>query len=154
MSKLQEVKARLAAYRREKQSTNITEGVQNSDKVHHNCAVSVIDEKQAVTQSTSQNLEGNHHDTEVTKTPWYVTALKVILWLLLLGFFIKVEFGLVYVVSSGLVFIILSLRGGKKRAPGELSAYSVFNKNCEAIEGTLSAEQFERELRYGPTSVR
>lgn len=41
-----------------------------------------------------------------------------------------------------------------RRKPWEPSAYSVFNKNFEAIEGTLTAEQFEKELRYGPTSVK
>ncbi|CAH2045007.1 unnamed protein product, partial [Iphiclides podalirius] len=40
----------------------------------------------------------------------------------------------------------------KKR--GEVSAYSVFNENCTSIDGTLKAEQFEREIRYGPSSVR
>lgn len=29
-----------------------------------------------------------------------------------------------------------------------MSAYSVFNENCERIDGTLSAEQFEREIGY------
>lgn len=31
---------------------------------------------------------------------------------------------------------------------GEASAYSVFNPNCEQIDGTFTAEQFERELLY------
>ena len=31
---------------------------------------------------------------------------------------------------------------------GELSAYSVFNPNCEQLEGTFTAEQFERELLH------
>ena len=39
------------------------------------------------------------------------------------------------------------MRTGPKRA-GEISAYSVFNPNCETIEGTFTAEQFERELLH------
>ena len=35
------------------------------------------------------------------------------------------------------------------RKAGEASAYSVFNENCEAIDGTLTAQQFEREIRHG-----
>ena len=85
--------------------------------------------------------------------PWYITALCTLLWLLLWGFFISVEFGSVYFLLSAFAFIVLSLRGSRRRI-GELSAYSVFNENCESIDGTLTAEQFERELRYGPTSVR
>ena len=85
--------------------------------------------------------------------PWYITALYILLWLLLWGFFISVEFGFVYFLLSAFVFIVLSLRGSRRKI-GELSAYSVFNENCESIDGTLTAEQFERELRYGPAAVR
>ena len=85
--------------------------------------------------------------------PWYVTVLYIILWLLLWGFFVEIEFGIVYIILSAFAFIVLSLRGSRRRI-GELSAYSVFNENCESIDGTLTAEQFEREIRYGPTAVR
>ena len=83
----------------------------------------------------------------------YVTLLKVLLWALLWGFFIEVGFGAVFLITSLLFLIIVSLRGSRRK-PWEPSAYSVFNRNFEAIEGTLSAEQFERELRYGPMNVR
>ena len=85
--------------------------------------------------------------------PWYVTALYILLWLLLWGFFISVEFGFVYFLLSAFAFIVLSLRGSRRKI-GQLSAYSVFNENCESIDGTLTADQFERELRYGPAAVR
>ena len=85
--------------------------------------------------------------------PWYITALYLILWLLLWGFFVEVEFGVVFIILSAFAFIVLSLRGSRRRI-GQLSAYSVFNENCESIDGTLTAEQFEREIRYGPTAVR
>lgn len=102
-----------------------------------------------------QERPSEFHKADLTlKHSWWITGLKILLWLLIWGFFIEVEFGAVYLVASGLLFIVLSLRGGRKREPGELSAYSVFNKNFEAIEGTLSAEQFEKELRYGPNAVQ
>ena len=85
--------------------------------------------------------------------PLYVTVLKLLLWALLWGFFIEIGFGTVFLITSLLFLLVTSLRGSRRR-PWEPSAYSVFNRNCEAIKGTLSAEQFERELRYGPMSVK
>ncbi len=132
----EEVKSRLAAYRLEKEK--LTEA---TNQVHKT--------------NTDTIPEQEQKQSEITiTTNWWIISLKILLWTLMWGFFIEIEFGLAYVAISGLVFIVASLRGGKKRAPGELSAYSVFNKNFEAIEGTLSADQFEKELRYGPTSVR
>ncbi len=81
------------------------------------------------------------------------TALKIGLWFLLWGISIECGFGVVYVIFSGLVLMAYSLYGSR-RPRHEPSAYSVFNKGCESIDGTLTAEQFERELRYGPTNVR
>lgn len=133
------MRSRLAAYRKEKQSVDT-------------CKEPVEESKFENDESPKQNEIID--DLHCIKSSWWIFGLKVVLWLLVWGFFIEVEFGAVYLVISGLLFIFVSLRGGKKRADGELSAYSVFNKNFEAIEGTLSAEQFERELRYGPRSVR
>ncbi|CAD5122953.1 DgyrCDS11346 [Dimorphilus gyrociliatus] len=78
-------------------------------------------------------------------------ALKVGLWLVLFGLFVELEFGFVFVVIS-IFFIIFINLGSRKR--GEKSAYSVFNENCERLDGTFTAEQFERELRHGSSSVR
>ena len=86
-------------------------------------------------------------------TPLYFTLLKILLWGLLWGFFIEVGFGAVFFITSLLYMLVASLRGSRRK-PWEPSAYSVFNRNFEAIDGTLSAEQFERELRYGPMNVK
>lgn len=131
-----DVRSRLAAYRTRKETVGT--------------CTEPVDESNDEPPRQNETID----DSQYTKSSWWIFGLKVVLWLLVWGFFIEVEFGAVYLVISGLLFIFVSLRGGKKRADGELSAYSVFNKNFEAIEGTLSAEQFERELRYGPTSVR
>lgn len=82
---------------------------------------------------------------------WQLTALRWIVWAVLFGIFIEMEFGTVFFILSVFYFIYLSLRYSRRK-PGEPSAYSVYNKNCEAIEGSLTAEQFERELRYKPLS--
>jgi hypothetical protein len=55
---------------------------------------------------------------------------------------------LAYLLISALCLVYFSTRT-RARRPGELSAYSVFNPNCERINGTLTAEQFEREILYG-----
>lgn len=54
---------------------------------------------------------------------------------------------------SALVGIYLNTRTGPK-PKNEISAYSVFNENCEAIDGTLKGEQFEREIRYGALNMK
>ncbi|XP_043494897.1 uncharacterized protein LOC122519483 [Polistes fuscatus] len=74
------------------------------------------------------------------------------LWIVLYIIAVQIEFGAVYFVISALILICLNTRS-RPRKKGELSAYSVFNPNCEAIEGTLDASQFEREIRYGASSM-
>lgn len=54
---------------------------------------------------------------------------------------------------SALFAIYFNTRTGPKD-PNEISAYSVFNKDLHSIDGTLKGEQFDKEIRYGPTSVR
>uniref|UniRef100_UPI00398F0CEF SAYSvFN domain-containing protein 1 n=1 Tax=Pristiophorus japonicus TaxID=55135 RepID=UPI00398F0CEF len=83
-----------------------------------------------------------------------VTILKVLLWLVLLGLFIELEFGLAYFVLSMFYWIYIGTRDPANKKQGEVSAYSVFNPGCKAIEGSLTAEQFERELQYRPLAGR
>ncbi|XP_006148727.1 SAYSvFN domain-containing protein 1 [Tupaia chinensis] len=82
-----------------------------------------------------------------------VTFLKVLLWLVLLGLFVELEFGLAYFVLSLFYWMYVGTRGPGEKKEGEKSAYSVFNPGCEAIEGTLTAEQLERELQLRPLQV-
>ncbi|XP_040207773.1 SAYSvFN domain-containing protein 1 [Rana temporaria] len=89
-------------------------------------------------------------DTSSSRSKWKVTLLlKVLLWLVLLGLFVELEFGLAYFVLSMFYWLYEGTRGPGQKRKGEKSAYSVFNPGCEAIDGTLTAEQFERELQYG-----
>ncbi|XP_036438118.1 SAYSvFN domain-containing protein 1 [Colossoma macropomum] len=83
-----------------------------------------------------------------------LTLLKVLLWLVLLGLFSELEFGLPFFLLSLFYWIYEGLRSPTARQPGELSAYSVFNPDCQPILGTLTAEQLEGEMGYRPMADR
>lgn len=79
-------------------------------------------------------------------------CLYALLWVTCFLIAIQLRFGAVYLVLSGLFGIYLNTRTTPKRE-GEMSAYSVFNPNCEAIDGTLKPEHFERDfnlIRHSP----
>lgn len=79
--------------------------------------------------------------------------LYFLLWGLLYMIFINLQFGTVYLILSALILMYLNT-GTTPKKSGEVSAYSVFNKDCISIDGTLKAEQFEREIMFGAGSVR
>ncbi|KAL5008102.1 hypothetical protein ScPMuIL_013683 [Solemya velum] len=79
-------------------------------------------------------------------------SLKIALWATLWFVFIENGFGAVFFVLSLLVIIYKNT--GTVKDKNGLSAYSVFNPNFEQLEGTLTAEQFERELKFGAGSVK
>ncbi|RNA21309.1 SAY domain-containing 1 [Brachionus plicatilis] len=87
--------------------------------------------------------ETTEPEPEEIKLNRFKLALKFLLWAILLTLFIKLEFGLVYFVCSLLVLIYLNTNVGKK---SKISAYSVFNPNVERIQGTITAEQLEKNL--------
>ncbi|XP_041814810.1 SAYSvFN domain-containing protein 1 [Chelmon rostratus] len=80
--------------------------------------------------------------------------LKVLLWLVLLGLFVELEFGLPFFVISLFYWLYEGLRSPAPREPGELSAYSVFNPDCQPLLGSLTAEQLEGEMGYRPLANR
>uniref|UniRef100_A0A8C2HRM3 Si:ch211-59d15.9 n=1 Tax=Cyprinus carpio TaxID=7962 RepID=A0A8C2HRM3_CYPCA len=82
----------------------------------------------------------------------HLTLIKVLLWLVLLGLFSELEFGLPFFVISLFYWLYEGLRSPKARQPGEMSAYSVFNPDCQPILGTLTAEQLEGEMGYRPVA--
>lgn len=83
-----------------------------------------------------------------------LTLLKILLWLVLLGLFVELEFGLPFFVLSLFYWIYEGLRSPEARQPGELSAYSVFNPDCQPLLGSLTAEQLEGEMGYRPLANR
>ncbi|XP_066467719.1 SAYSvFN domain-containing protein 1 [Tiliqua scincoides] len=117
--------------------------------------------EQAQAEETKLRRESAEAPTIASPPPWWahyflinVTFLKFLLWLVLLGLFVELEFGLPYFVLSMFYWIYVGTRSPSERKNGERSAYSVFNPGCEAIQGTLTAEQFERELQYRPLADR
>ena len=100
---------------------------------------------------SNQNTESSQE--YVALYPRLRTSLRVILWFCCFGFFVQIGFGSVFFVASLFYFMYISMKSGSRRS-WEPSAYSVFNENCEAIEGTLSGEQFDKELKFGAGSVR
>lgn len=105
---------------------------------------------QQPSQSTAVPLPSSCGQSFLTN----VTVLKVLLWLVLLGLFVELEFGLAYFVLSMFYWMYVGTRGPGEKKEGEKSAYSVFNPGCEAIQGTLTAEQLERELQLRPPQGR
>ena len=87
--------------------------------------------------------------TKLSRIPVVGNAsiLKILLWLILFGLFVELEFGIVYVIISLFVIIYFNT-STTKRSKNKLSAYSVFNKDYEKIDGTFTAEQFEKELTH------
>ncbi|XP_060530103.1 SAYSvFN domain-containing protein 1 [Cylas formicarius] len=86
--------------------------------------------------------------TPLTFLDYIYYLLWFILWTILFAIFIHYQFGVVYLIVSGIVGMYLNTRTGPKKK-NEVSAYSVFNKNCERLDGTLTAEQLQREMLYG-----
>ncbi|CAO2590549.1 SAYSvFN domain-containing protein 1 [Lemmus lemmus] len=108
------------------------------------------EEAQQPPQSAAIPLPSSQHQSLLTN----ITFLKVLLWLVLLGLFVELEFGLAYFVLSMFYWMYVGTRGPEEKKRGEKSAYSVFNPGCEAIQGTLTAEQLERELQLRPRQGR
>ena len=128
-------------------------------------AVTVVINQSAMAVRKNRTSKQNHwfsiHLEElgmniIQKTPrtfcLIQTVYKCVLWFILWGLFIELGFGAVYFILSISVILYMNMRSGS-RASSEPSAYSVFNPNCERIDGTFTAEQFEKELRFGASSV-
>ncbi|XP_055902372.1 SAYSvFN domain-containing protein 1 [Eupeodes corollae] len=92
----------------------------------------------------------DHHKEYINYT---LKTCYFLFWATCFVIAIELQFGIVFLMLSALFGLYFNTRTGPK-PKHEPSAYSVFNKNCESIDGTLKAEQFEREIRYGASSVR
>lgn len=89
--------------------------------------------------------KGINANTEDRYLQYILRFLYFAFWITLYIIAIELQFGIVFLMLSALIGIFLNTRTSPKRH-NEISAYSVFNKNCESIDGTLKAEQFEREM--------
>ncbi|CAI2353222.1 unnamed protein product [Caenorhabditis sp. 36 PRJEB53466] len=86
----------------------------------------------------SEPVAENYVETSVVSTPIlivvYLTGQALAAW---------VQFGAVFFIFSLIVFTYCNT--GRRRR-GEMSAYSVFNENCERLAGSMTAEHFERDM--------
>ncbi|XP_042886684.1 uncharacterized protein LOC122262656 [Penaeus japonicus] len=146
-------------------STVSDSGTSNSNssaeeqKSEHRSDIKELRKRTASTRESTSGTSADHSDTDnaghstlpsfssYTKLDWISFGLKCVMWLILFKIFILIEFGAVFFIFSAFVFIWYNMRSEPKKK-GEISAYSVFNPNCETIDGTLSAEQFEREILH------
>lgn len=88
-------------------------------------------------------------ETKESVFDWKIFLIKCLLWLTLFVIFIRIEFGAIYFIISLLYVIWTSMSSHRRRRTHQLSAYSVFNKNFEKIQGTFSGEDYDRQLRRG-----
>ncbi|XP_036347318.1 uncharacterized protein LOC118756674 [Rhagoletis pomonella] len=111
--------------------------------------------REELTSSSDEETDrSNGHKENVNNSFKYIQrAVFTLFWITLYVIAIQLQFGIVYIMLSALFGIYYNTRTAPKKL-NEISAYSVFNKNCESIDGTLTAEQFEREIRFGASSVR
>eukprot|EP00729_Bicosta_minor_P003696 gene3696-10459_t len=79
--------------------------------------------------------------------PWKIKAPLLFAVLLVSGFLGWAVMGLI-AVCCYLMYEFTDGSGRKKR-PGEKSAYSVFNRGVEQIQGTFSADDIDRQYRTG-----
>lgn len=104
------------------------------------------EEKEEEEDSLRENENGSNDNSQLKHVLYVVWFL---FWATCWMIAIELQFGIVFLLFSALLGIYFNTRTGPKRK-GEVSAYSVFNENCESIQGTLDAKQLEGEMLYGP----
>ncbi|KAM9339578.1 SAYSvFN domain-containing protein 1 [Symphorus nematophorus] len=164
---------KLAEFRARRQAENAVlkdRGQTVADKGPHTDTTSTTDSQQ--TPERTENRDSPQSSPKKDRSDWLldsalgrwlasrqfvfsnVILLKVLLWLVLLGLFVELEFGLPFFVISLFYWLYEGLRSPAAREPGELSAYSVFNPDCQPLLGSLTAEQLEGEMGYRPLANR
>lgn len=128
------------------------------DREHLNCESKVNDKDNKVDNDDveSTSSDDSSDDSSATSSHpairWTLYSLYFSLWLTLYILALRIEFGAIYFILSSFYLIWVNTRT-KPKKKGEVSAYSVFNPDCKSIDGTLKAEQFEREIMFGATSI-
>ena len=89
--------------------------------------------------------DGDDQPNSWTRLDYAIVCVKALIVLIGQMLSIQVGFGAVYFATSCFALIWLNL-GTKRRKKGEMSAYSVFNADCQSIQGTLTAEKMEKEM--------
>lgn len=96
----------------------------------------------------SESESGDIESSVVQGVNWLRVIQYIIVWTGMFAYAVYIEFGAVFILLSGFYFIWANTRTDPRK-PDEVSAYSVFNPNCERIQGTLDAETLEKEMKYG-----
>ncbi|CAH4038084.1 unnamed protein product [Pieris brassicae] len=125
--------------------------LESEEHLLNNSSKSLLEDTVDLTSETSE-VEYNEENQESWRYCMLKWSIYGVIWLTLYIIFLKLQFGAVFFVISVLIGIYVNTSTRPKRK-GEISAYSVFNKNCKSIDGTLKAEQFEKEIRYGAGTV-
>ena len=86
------------------------------------------------------------YNKPLLSTKSYILMAKVVVWLILLYISTFYYLQNIFFILSGIYFIFANLG---KRKPGELSAYSVFNKDFKKIAGTMDADEMLMGRRKG-----
>lgn len=94
------------------------------------------------TDTAIVELESSQPRSWLTYCTWLIYFL---IWATLYAIAVELKFGSVYFMFSLLIGICINTRV-KPKGKKEVSAYSVFNENCESIDGTFKAEMFEKQL--------
>ncbi|XP_063987885.1 SAYSvFN domain-containing protein 1 [Diachasmimorpha longicaudata] len=151
------MEAKLEAYRTKKRREAMVEKAKNSIKGVLSWKEQPVpllsqkledrDDLESITSEESIDLSPQRNST-ITQVTYF---LYFLLWATLYVIALQFEFGAVYFILSALLFIWKNTRSGPKKK-GEISAYSVFNPNCEAIQGSINMEQIEREMGWGTHS--
>lgn len=100
-------------------------------------------------EQTERENDSNSTQREESKYKYFIYIIWFCFWATCWMIAIELKFGVVYLLFSALFGVYFNTRTGPKRK-NEVSAYSVFNKDCESIKGTLTGEQLAGEMIYGP----
>ncbi|CAG9808653.1 unnamed protein product [Chironomus riparius] len=129
-------------------SINITSSDKKVEETNVNIENTDTDdvENESIASSTTtiaeENTENTNNRSWLTYCTWLIYFL---IWITLYAIAIELSFGSVYFMLSLLLGICFNTRV-KPKGKKEISAYSVFNENCESIDGTFKAEMFEKQL--------
>lgn len=104
--------------------------------------------KEEVVEQVENLNESDVRRSLTEKLQYFLFCLLI--WLLIYVAALQFQFGIVFVIATGFYLLWISLGTKKRKNPNELSAYSVFNPNCERLLGQTTAEQFENEILRRP----
>eukprot|EP00911_Craspedida_sp_UC1_P002122 UC1_evm3s1632 len=94
------------------------------------------------------------------KQPWSLVLLKAFLYALFVVFFAALGFAIPFVLMSAIYALWTATSDGdggkrrrRRRKRGELSPYSIFNKDGERTSGGLDADEMLRNMHAGPMAL-